>query len=186
MRQEGRLKKWNDERGFGFITADRDGSDFFVHISAFPPGERNPKIGERLSFEIDTGPDGKKRAIRISCPERTASRSPAPARRQARTTQRHTKRTWSKVVLALAAIGLAVAAYQKFSAQSLAPSANTFHGIDAKPATPPASRFQCDGREHCSQMTSCDEAKFFLRNCPNTKMDGDGDGTPCEAQWCAH
>ena len=29
MRQEGRLKKWNDERGFGFITADRDGSDFF-------------------------------------------------------------------------------------------------------------------------------------------------------------
>ena len=186
MRQEGRLKKWNDERGFGFITADRDGSDFFVHISAFPPGERTPKIGEHLSFEVDTGPDGKKRAIRISCPERTASRSPAPARRQARTTQRHTKRTWSKVVLALAAIGLAVAAYQKFSAQSLAPSANTFHGIDAKPAAAPASRFQCDGREHCSQMTSCDEAKFFLRNCPNTKMDGDGDGIPCEAQWCSH
>lgn len=75
MRHEGRLKKWNEERGFGFITADKDGIGFFVHISAFPPGERNPKIGERLSFEIDTGPDGKKRATRISCPERTATRS---------------------------------------------------------------------------------------------------------------
>jgi hypothetical protein len=43
-----------------------------------------------------------------------------------------------------------------------------------------ASRFHCDGRVHCSQMTSRAEAEFFLRNCPNTKMDGDGDGIPCE------
>tara|TARA_Y100001963_G_scaffold75405_1_gene104696 strand:+ start:456 stop:752 length:297 start_codon:yes stop_codon:yes gene_type:complete len=40
--------------------------------------------------------------------------------------------------------------------------------------------FQCDGRQHCSQMTSRAEAEFFLRNCPNTKMDGDRDGVPCE------
>jgi hypothetical protein len=33
-------------------------------------------------------------------------------------------------------------------------------------------------------MTSCAEATFFLRNCPNVKMDGDGDGVPCESQWC--
>ena len=46
------------------------------------------------------------------------------------------------------------------------------------------SRFKCDGRTLCSQMTSCNEAKFFLNNCPNTKMDGDNDGIPCEEQWC--
>ncbi|MEL0646917.1 excalibur calcium-binding domain-containing protein [Pseudoalteromonas agarivorans] len=23
-------------------------------------------------------------------------------------------------------------------------------------------------------------SKFFINNCPNTKMDGDGDGKPCE------
>jgi hypothetical protein len=46
------------------------------------------------------------------------------------------------------------------------------------------SRFKCDGRTFCSQMTSCDEAKFFLTNCPNTKMDGNNDGIPCEEQWC--
>lgn len=43
--------------------------------------------------------------------------------------------------------------------------------------------FRCDGRQHCSQMTSYEEAKFFLENCPNTKMDGDNDGIPCERQF---
>lgn len=49
---------------------------------------------------------------------------------------------------------------------------------------PPAQRFQCDGRTRCSQMQSCEEATFFIRNCPNTEMDGDSDGVPCESQWC--
>lgn len=43
--------------------------------------------------------------------------------------------------------------------------------------------FKCDGRQYCSQMHSYEEAKFFLRSCPNTKMDGDGDGIPCERQF---
>lgn len=50
---------------------------------------------------------------------------------------------------------------------------------------PGAGTFRCDGRQHCSQMRSCEEATFFLRHCPNTKMDGDRDGVPCESQWCA-
>lgn len=52
--------------------------------------------------------------------------------------------------------------------------------------SPKASRqFRCDGRQHCSQMTSRAEAEFFNRNCPNTKMDGDHDGIPCEndSRW---
>ncbi|MBS0505928.1 MAG: excalibur calcium-binding domain-containing protein [Proteobacteria bacterium] len=43
---------------------------------------------------------------------------------------------------------------------------------------------RCDGRTHCSQMSSCEEAKYFLKNCPGVKMDGDGNGIPCERQWC--
>ena len=35
-RLEGTLKQWNDPRGFGFITANDDGQDIFVHITAFP------------------------------------------------------------------------------------------------------------------------------------------------------
>ena len=44
----------------------------------------------------------------------------------------------------------------------------------------PESRFSCDGRQHCSQMTSRAEAVYFINYCPNTKMDGDHDGIPCE------
>lgn len=52
------------------------------------------------------------------------------------------------------------------------------------PAQPTASLFKCDGRTYCSQMTSCAEATYFLKNCPGVKMDGDNDGIPCEQQWC--
>lgn len=61
----------------------------------------------------------------------------------------------------------------------------------SKPAVPRLSNpptqdpgFRCDGRQHCTQMRSCSEAKYFLANCPGVKMDGDGDGIPCEQQWC--
>lgn len=46
------------------------------------------------------------------------------------------------------------------------------------------SSFSCDGRTRCSQMTSCEEAMYFLEHCPGVEMDGGGDGVPCERQWC--
>ena len=49
---------------------------------------------------------------------------------------------------------------------------------------PALASYRCDGRQHCSQMTSCAEATFFLKNCPSVKMDGDNDGVPCEQQLC--
>lgn len=51
-------------------------------------------------------------------------------------------------------------------------------------SSPNKNNFRCDGRIFCKQMTSCAEAKFFLNNCPDVKMDGGGDGVPCEKQWC--
>ncbi len=51
------------------------------------------------------------------------------------------------------------------------------------------AKYRCDGRKYCSQMNSCEEAKFFLYNCPNTRIDRgkslhDPDGVPCEKEWC--
>ena len=51
-------------------------------------------------------------------------------------------------------------------------------------APKPTANYRCDGRTYCSQMRSCEEATFFLRNCPGVKMDGNNDGVPCETQWC--
>ena len=53
----------------------------------------------------------------------------------------------------------------------------------AKELAKPKHNFKCDGRQHCSQMTSYEEAKYFIDHCPNTKMDGDNDGIPCERQF---
>ena len=57
------------------------------------------------------------------------------------------------------------------------PPASTNSSVFSKPI---ASNFSCDERLYCSQMNSLAEAEFFTRNCPNTRMDGDNDGEPCE------
>lgn len=46
------------------------------------------------------------------------------------------------------------------------------------------SFFTCDGRTACVQMTSCEEAKFFLQNCPGMNPSASREGISCEKQWC--
>jgi hypothetical protein len=76
--------------------------------------------------------------------------------------------------------------YEKKHPQISNNISNAGHDIsESSPNNAPLSTsFKCDGRTHCSQMTSCDEAIFFLQNCPNVEMDGNHDGEPCEKQWC--
>ena len=40
--------------------------------------------------------------------------------------------------------------------------------------------FSCAGKTTCGQMTSCEEATFYLNNCGLARLDGDKDGVPCE------
>ena len=68
MRHNGALTKWNDDRGFGFIAPTPGNQEIFVHISAFPRDGKRPRIGESLSFEIETAGDGKKRAVSVLRP----------------------------------------------------------------------------------------------------------------------
>lgn len=49
------------------------------------------------------------------------------------------------------------------------------HSTDAAPA------FQCGSKTYCREMLSCSEARFHLESCGLTRLDGDGDGVPCEA-----
>jgi uncharacterized membrane protein YsdA (DUF1294 family)/cold shock CspA family protein len=63
MRFEGTIKSWDDERGFGFIEPDQGGQDIFVHIKAFNGLRERPQASQRVSFQIEVGPQGKKRAL---------------------------------------------------------------------------------------------------------------------------
>lgn len=40
---------------------------------------------------------------------------------------------------------------------------------------------QCSGKRTCGEMNSCAEANFYLDECGVSRLDGDGDGVPCES-----
>ena len=40
--------------------------------------------------------------------------------------------------------------------------------------------FTCAGKRYCREMTSCEEAKFYLTQCGVGSLDGNRDGVPCE------
>ena len=65
MRFYGVIKTWNDERGFGFIEPTQGGQEVFVHIKAFRVRSGRPQQGQHVSFEVELGPQGRKRACNV-------------------------------------------------------------------------------------------------------------------------
>ncbi len=55
---QGKVRFFNDQKGWGFIVAD-DGRDVFVHHSAIlGDGFRSLKADEAVTFEEEVGPKG--------------------------------------------------------------------------------------------------------------------------------
>ena len=55
---EGRVKWFNEKKGFGFIESD-EGGDIFVHYSAIQsPGFRTLAENQRVSFDVEQGQKG--------------------------------------------------------------------------------------------------------------------------------
>ncbi len=83
MRFEGTLTTWNDDRGFGFVTPTHGGQEIFVHIKAFGSRSGRPQVNQLVSFEVELGPQGKKRAKNVEPLRRVAPRNrkrgPSPA-----------------------------------------------------------------------------------------------------------
>lgn len=56
----GKVKWFNDQKGFGFISAE-DGKDVFVHHSVIEgTGFRTLQDGESVEYEFEDGPKGMK------------------------------------------------------------------------------------------------------------------------------
>lgn len=55
---EGKVKWFNEKKGFGFIESD-EGGDVFVHYSAIQgSGFRTLYEGQRISFDVEQGDKG--------------------------------------------------------------------------------------------------------------------------------
>ncbi len=194
FRQKGKIIEWNPSKGFGFIRSNVGSTKIFIHISDFKHRQYKPKIGDVIVYEIGNGRNNKKKAINAVYEGGFTSA----------TKYKKISRTKRKFYFILPLLLLWVIFssnkndttkidnhnlenYTEISTSSnkegLAISDNIQEEEIEKEVS---SKYTCDGREYCSQMRSCEEAKFFIRNCPNTKMDGDGDGVPCEKQWCGH
>lgn len=171
MRTRGTLIKWNDDRGFGFVSLPGSREEVFVHISAFPRDGARPRIGEIISFEVRITPDGRKRAEAIERPRGDSARHKGSARVRRR-------RSVDWLFTGAAVLVLGVVGYNSYSPRHEASS------LISPALETTGQSFKCDGRTHCSQMTSCAEARYFLKYCPGVQMDGNGDGKPCEQQWC--
>jgi CspA family cold shock protein len=59
MAQQGTVKWFNAEKGFGFIAVDGGGADVFVHFSAIvADGYRSLEEGQHVEFEVVQGQKG--------------------------------------------------------------------------------------------------------------------------------
>ena len=187
---KGIIVKWDDEKGYGFIRIDGSKQEIFCHISDFSQRSPRPEINEAVGFEVSSNGKGKNVAKQIRYLNREA--------RDFKRNHNHHSRAKKKsffclryVVFHIDEIGRLVLfgliGYQiyQFAAAKLVPKQTNAPVELNDPATIQAkksnsNKYRCDGRQYCSQMVSCEEAKWFLQNCSDTKMDGDGDGIPCE------
>ncbi|NOT99999.1 MAG: cold shock domain-containing protein [Gallionella sp.] len=196
MRFQGKIDSWNEARGFGFIQRNGGNDKLFVHISAFTQRQRKPSNGDIVTYEVSKAKDGRSQASNV---EFVIGRNSV--------SQSENGSAWGRVAMIGLVVIVSIVAYIKHVPQKLfysethpevvasdiqsselqAPLASSLLKSESQslaPSVESSSSFRCEGKTHCSQMTSCDEAKFYLRNCPSTEMDGDSDGIPCESQWC--
>ncbi|MCC7349511.1 MAG: cold shock domain-containing protein [Phycisphaerales bacterium] len=57
----GKVKWFNEQKGFGFISSEQNGKDVFVHHTVIEgQGFRTLADGETVEYEADEGPKGWK------------------------------------------------------------------------------------------------------------------------------
>lgn len=182
MRYQGKISAWNAERGFGFIVWNGGGEKIFVHVSQLSHKRHVPEVGDVVTYELGLKDEKGQKAVNVIFP------GLAPVREKRRKKESDHSFGFSLLIpILLIAGGL----YWWFGVREPEPETiapvqikEAKHFSDNSSPAPSKTQFSCEGKTHCSQMSSCAEATFYIQHCPNTEMDGNHDGVPCESQWC--
>lgn len=186
----GRQPQIGDALSFEITTADDGRKRAKAVVHDVPMG--------RAKFSLE--PIERPVADRAAHTTPARASAPRPDRSRGRNPHRESPGGLSTLIFAALLIGGGVFGYRKFleyravavdslygqSAQTTVAPSSTSPSSTLSPVSPrvAAPAYQCDGRTRCGQMHSCADATQVLQNCPGTEMDGDGDGIPCEQQWC--
>ena len=76
MYRQGKIEKWNDERGFGFISSSEAGDSVFVHISSFSRSDRRPTVNEAVRYTLAFDCHGRPQAKDVRFMTGSSSASP--------------------------------------------------------------------------------------------------------------
>lgn len=209
LMDRGVLVRWNDEKGFGFIQPEKNAAqDVFIHISVLKKMARKPIVGDSILFQTEVQNDGKRKAVIASIEGVAVVAASATTRSHSHIQSRNEtfnfnnkdkahyhsprKSSFNTIIPLLIIVAIVIFGFKQYQEFNEAPAIDEVPVLtneDTQPmpmyetATP---RFQCEaGKTHCSHMSSCAEATFYIQHCPNTQMDGNGDGIPCERQWCS-
>ncbi len=194
--QRGKLVRWIDDKGFGFIKPEDGGSDIFIHISALKDMSRKPIVGDIIQFQLGSDANGKIRAVNAKIEgvsqvlalfpfeQKYKKNFSTPAKKISNRKTGKTSISQKRFNLLPTLIAIVIAAfiYSKVSKVKILFDQAEMPKVEAQQEKPP-KQFQCQGKVWCSEMSSYEEAVFYLRHCPDTKMDGDSDGIPCEQQF---
>ncbi len=63
----GKVKFFNEQKGFGFIEPEDGGTDAFVHVTAVEAAGMNTlREGDRVNYELEESKNGKMAATNLS------------------------------------------------------------------------------------------------------------------------
>ncbi|QFZ85330.1 DUF1294 domain-containing protein [Variovorax paradoxus] len=113
MKRQGRLVRWEAERGFGFIRSPEVSADVFVHLRDFRDRQLKPQVGMAVRFdEIHVGGKGP-RAVAVEAATTAAAMPRVASRAQPRqpSSRRAAGTPWGAWLIVVYAAGLSAAVW---------------------------------------------------------------------------
>jgi len=198
MLHQGKLIHWDPIQGQGFIQQDKAGPAIQITSADFRKKPELLQDGDAIFFQIELNQFGQPKASRAyKAGQRFA---PLSNLKQPSTSSYQFQKLLSVLVTVSIVAWLGYQFVYLFNAEAgsssieesrLEPEVQSFSAAVKQtdsPVWPPLqlAEFSCEGKTRCTEMNSCEEAQFYLAQCPDVQIDGDADGIPCEREHCQY